>query len=96
MAGRSVALMLERHIVWTDHLPSAPTDALLAPQSLPEDDIRMQTGIVRWRQSGRDRGVGWVRVTDAQDHRITMALPMMGTTYRGARERWGRDAALKP
>ncbi|TVR12358.1 MAG: prepilin-type N-terminal cleavage/methylation domain-containing protein [Planctomycetota bacterium] len=95
LSGRSYALMLERHIVWTDHLPSGPTDALLAPVSLPGDDVRMQTGIVRWRQSGKDRGLGWLRVTDAKGEQITIGLPVMGTTYRGAREFWQLDQAMK-
>ena len=91
-SGRSMRSMLLPHLTWTQQVPSAPTDSLVPAQDLGESGVRLRTGILRWRHSGRDRTLGMVEVSmQSGDESLTMSLPTLGSTWRGARMLWGKD-----
>lgn len=91
-AGRSIRPMIERHVVWTDHVPAAPADAVLTPIGIDTAMMRLRTGIVRWRSGGADRALGQVMVSaDGSAETWNFAMPLIGSTFRGARMRLDKD-----
>lgn len=93
LRGRRMAPLLERHTTWIAQVAPAAIDAAFDPDRLDGDHSYMlRTGIVRWRMSGRDRAVALIHLGGAPgDPAFRFNIPMLGTTFQGARLLYGRD-----